>query len=132
MVLDAIGDWAPCRRVLRRGGRVQTIVSGMPRKVTRFGPYLGPACVGFSMARFKVSSVFAGTKVSNVLRTPSAENLAQLTQRIDAGTLRPVVDRTLPLDEIVEAHRYSESGRARGKIVIGVVCGGLRPPQPPP
>jgi NADPH:quinone reductase-like Zn-dependent oxidoreductase len=36
------------------------------------------------------------------------------------GTLRPVIDRVFALDEIVEAHRYIESGRQTGKIVIDV------------
>jgi NADPH2:quinone reductase len=36
------------------------------------------------------------------------------------GTLRPVIDRVFTLDQIVEAHRYIESGRQTGKIVIDV------------
>ena len=36
------------------------------------------------------------------------------------GTLRPAIDRVFALDDIVEAHRYIESGRQTGKIVIDV------------
>jgi NADPH:quinone reductase-like Zn-dependent oxidoreductase len=39
------------------------------------------------------------------------------------GTLRPVIDRVFRLDEIVDAHRYIESGRQTGKIVIDVTAG---------
>jgi len=119
-VLDALGDWGACRRVLRRGGRLCTIVSGLPTAAQRYGPYLGPLAVAGNLLGFQVSSLFAGVRVSNVLRRPSAENLDQLRERIEAGTLRPVVDRVFPLEEIEAAHRYSESGRARGKICVEI------------
>jgi NADPH:quinone reductase-like Zn-dependent oxidoreductase len=37
-----------------------------------------------------------------------------------AGQLKPVVAKTFPLEEIVEAHRYLESNRQIGKIVVTV------------
>ena len=53
-----------------------------------------------------------------------AEKLARGTQYIrdalQSGTLKPVIDSTFSLDEIVEAHRYMESNRQRGKIVVRV------------
>ncbi|MCA8924191.1 MAG: NADP-dependent oxidoreductase [Planctomycetes bacterium] len=120
LVLDALGRWSACRRVLRRGGHLRTIVSGLPEATQRWGPYLGPLSVGLHMLGFKLSSLVAGVKVKNVLREASGEALAELTARIEAGTLRPVVERVFPLDEVVAAHRLSESGRARGKLVIAV------------
>jgi alcohol dehydrogenase len=36
------------------------------------------------------------------------------------GVIRPVVDRVFPISECQSAMDYSESGRARGKIIIGV------------
>lgn len=120
MVLDALGCWSESRRVLRRGGHLRSIVSGLPQATKRYGPYLGPLSVGLRMASFKLTSILLGVRTKNVLRTPSAANLDELTRRIEAGTLAPVVDRTVPLDEIAEAHRYSESGRARGKIAIAI------------
>ena len=42
------------------------------------------------------------------------------------GTLRPAIDRVFALDEIVEAHRYIESGQQTGKIVIDVEDGASR------
>ena len=41
-------------------------------------------------------------------------------QQIDAGKLRVVVDRSFPLDDAAEAHRYMETKRARGKVVLEV------------
>jgi len=51
---------------------------------------------------------------------PSRENLASLTELVEAGKLKVTVDRTFGLDEIVEAHRHSESGHPRGKIVVRI------------
>ena len=39
---------------------------------------------------------------------------------IESGALKPVIDRTFPLDSIVEAHRYMESNVQKGKIVVTV------------
>ncbi|MCW5729688.1 MAG: zinc-dependent alcohol dehydrogenase family protein [Alphaproteobacteria bacterium] len=41
-----------------------------------------------------------------------------ILEHVEAGRLRPVIDRVFRLDEIVEAHRYLESGRQAGKIVV--------------
>lgn len=52
-----------------------------------------------------------------VVRSRRAD-LAHLSARIEAGALRPVVDRVLPLAQIAEGHRFLETKRARGKVVI--------------
>ena len=49
------------------------------------------------------------------------ENLKQLADLIDAGKLKPVIAEVLPLKEIVKAHRLSEKGHTRGKLVLQVV-----------
>lgn len=37
---------------------------------------------------------------------------------VRAGRFKPVIDRTFPFDQIVEAHRYLESGSLSGKVVV--------------
>ena len=39
---------------------------------------------------------------------------------IESGALKPIIDRTFPLESIVEAHRYMESNQQKGKIVVTV------------
>lgn len=51
---------------------------------------------------------------------PNAEQLALLARYVDEGSLRVDVTRTLPLAEAAEAHRISQEGHARGKIVLEV------------
>jgi NADPH:quinone reductase-like Zn-dependent oxidoreductase len=48
------------------------------------------------------------------------EDLLNLKGLVEDGRLRTVVDRSFPLDETAEAHRYVESGRKAGNVIITV------------
>lgn len=48
------------------------------------------------------------------------EDLVLLGELATKGEIKPVIDRTYPLDGIVEAHRYVDTGRKRGNVVITV------------
>lgn len=51
----------------------------------------------------------------------SASDLAQLAHLVDTKQLQPIVSTVLPLQEVQQAHRLSESHHVRGKIVLQVV-----------
>ncbi|MEH6825516.1 MAG: zinc-binding dehydrogenase, partial [Motiliproteus sp.] len=59
-----------------------------------------------------------GCRAASVRVMPNGEQLAQLLALMEQGALRLQVDRLLPLQDVAEAHRYSETGRARGKIIL--------------
>ena len=50
----------------------------------------------------------------------SHEDLAGLSRLAEEGEFRPVIDRTFDLDDVVEAHRYVDSGRKRGNVVLRI------------
>lgn len=52
------------------------------------------------------------------MRSDSGRQLSQITELIDAGVIRPVVDRVFPFGETNEAVAYVEKGRAKGKVVV--------------
>jgi NADPH:quinone reductase-like Zn-dependent oxidoreductase len=48
------------------------------------------------------------------------EDLELLTELIEAGKIRPLIERTYPLDELPAALRHVEEGHARGKVVVTI------------
>ncbi|MHA1930616.1 MAG: NAD(P)-dependent alcohol dehydrogenase [Candidatus Thorarchaeota archaeon] len=46
------------------------------------------------------------------------EHLIQLRELIESGTIRTVIDRTYPLEEMVEAHKFVEQGGKKGNVVV--------------
>jgi NADPH:quinone reductase-like Zn-dependent oxidoreductase len=61
-----------------------------------------------------------GIRVNQSGGPMGAEGMARLAALAEAGELRPVVDRTYDLDEVVEAHRHVDTGRKRGSVVLRV------------
>ena len=63
-----------------------------------------------------------GTCVSVDDGTPKLrrEDLVSLGELATKGEIRPVIDRTYALDDIVDAHRYVDKGHKRGNVVITV------------
>lgn len=63
-------------------------------------------------------------RVISKLASERHEDLEHLRELIEAGKLRAAVDRTCPLDRIVEAHRYVDRGLKRGTLAITISDGG--------
>jgi len=57
---------------------------------------------------------------SFLVMQPSGAQLAEIATLVDAGVIRPVVDRVFPFESTEKALAYVAGGRARGKVVIKV------------
>jgi NADPH:quinone reductase-like Zn-dependent oxidoreductase len=52
------------------------------------------------------------------------EVMRDLVAHAEAGDIAPVIDRTYDFGEIVEAHRYVDTGRKRGSVVVRITAAG--------
>jgi len=122
-VLESIGGEHLDRALatVRPRGTVASITPGLPTYTERHGPWLGLLVFGAHLARRTVSAfVRNGAKLKLVTRRASGANLSRLGRLVDEGAIRPVIDRVFALEEVADAHRYLETGRARGKVVLQV------------
>ena len=110
LIYDCISNHSlgACRRVLNPNGKF-VIVGGKNVRTL-----LSQALKGLVLSRF-VSQSF----VIFVARLRN-EDLIILSDLMQGGKVTPVIDRTYPLSEAVEAFRRLETGHARGKVVITV------------
>jgi 2-desacetyl-2-hydroxyethyl bacteriochlorophyllide A dehydrogenase len=67
-----------------------------------------------------LTSLLPGQRYRVVLMRSNHADLTSLKDLIEAGKLQAIIDRTYPLSAIAEAHAYSESERAVGKIVVTI------------
>lgn len=63
-------------------------------------------------------SPFVRQKLGFFISKERPEDLEELRKLLEAGTIRPLVDKTFPLEEVPAAIQYLRDGRARGKIVV--------------
>jgi NADPH:quinone reductase-like Zn-dependent oxidoreductase len=105
IIFDAVGkrSFSQCKGSLKRGG-----------------VYLLSVPTLAILLQMLWTSMIGNKKAILGVPKSSTEDLNFLKELIEAGKLKAVIDRTYPLEQIVEAHRYVEKGHKRGNVVITV------------
>ena len=103
LILDAVGNRS---------------VPDLKRALTGNGK---AAVVGFtSVAKLVGVALRGGKGIATVLAHMAPKDLELLSELIESGKVRPQIDRRYPFAEIPAALAYLETGRARGKVIVGV------------
>jgi NADPH:quinone reductase-like Zn-dependent oxidoreductase len=107
LIFDAVGkhSFRRCRHALKPGGQYMSTDGGfmwhtpLLALVTKF---VGDKRVRLGIAKYK------------------KEDVLLVRELIEAGKYRPVIDRRYPLEDVVEATRYVETGQKTGNVVLSV------------
>jgi NADPH:quinone reductase-like Zn-dependent oxidoreductase len=127
VVIDSLGgkNLTKSLTVLKPGGLAISVVgppdAAFAAQIGR--PILKPLMALMSR-KVRVMAKKLGVHYSFLFMRADGAQLRKLAALYDAGTLRPVLDRTFPFDETLEAIAYVEQGRAKGKIVITMPSAG--------
>jgi NADPH:quinone reductase-like Zn-dependent oxidoreductase len=101
--------WSACRRVLAPHAIV--LLVGGPKKNRLLGP-LG------HIVKMKLRARLSSQQAVFFIAKPIAADLEALAEVLEAGTVKPVIDRRYALSEVADAFRYLGEGHPHGKIVI--------------
>jgi NADPH:quinone reductase-like Zn-dependent oxidoreductase len=107
VVFDAVGksSFGRCKRLLKPKGIYLS---------TDLGPFPQNPILAL------VTPLFGGKKVLFPIPKHDQEMVKHIKGLLESGAFKPVIDRRYPLDEIVEAYRYVETGQKIGNVVISV------------
>jgi NADPH:quinone reductase-like Zn-dependent oxidoreductase len=107
VVLDSVGksSFSQCKRLLK------------PRGIY-ISSELGPLAQNPFLAL--IAPLHGGKKVMFPIPKHDQLMVAYFRKVMESGEFRPVIDRTYPLDQIVEAYRYVETGQKTGNVVISL------------
>ena len=121
-VYDTIGGETLRRsfKIVRTGGHIVSI-SGLPNG--RFGKSYRSGFLKTNLFRLLTLRETWLERKHRVTYTflfmrPSGRQLEHITEWIETGQIKPVIDRIYPFEEAQAALEYSESGRAKGKVVL--------------
>lgn len=103
LIFDTVGsgDYAFYRAALKEEGRLLLCGASLPQ-----------------MIKSKWEARSSRQQVCLGEASETVERLRTLKELVAAGRYRPLIDRSYPLEQIVDAHAYVDTGRKRGSVVI--------------
>lgn len=109
-------------RILKPGGQIVS-VSGMPN--ARFGKeanlgWMKTAMLSIVSRKITALERKTQTKYHFLFMKASGAQWKILTEMIEAGQIKPVIDKVYQLKDTAQAFDYLESGRAKGKVIVKV------------
>ena len=110
IIFDTVGktSFSRCKSSLKQRGIYLTTVPGLVDLLQT----LWTSMVGSKKAKF----AFAGLRPASEM----TKDLILSKELMEAGKIKPVIDRRYPLEQIADAHRYVETGHKKGNVVITV------------
>lgn len=108
LIYDTVGvrSFADCRNSLTKNGVYASPVIGM----SLLSDMIATSVLGTKKAKFSATGALPKKEIKRLL--------AILINIIEAGHLKGIVDRTYPLDKVVDAHEYIEKGHKTGNVVL--------------
>jgi NADPH:quinone reductase-like Zn-dependent oxidoreductase len=105
IIFDPLGKtlFSDCKSVLEDSGQYLTATAG-------FREFLQMGWTG----------LFGQKKVKAGFVLDKQDDLLLVKELVEAGKVHPLIDRTYPLEQIVEAHWYVDAGHKRGNVVITI------------
>ena len=105
VIVDCVGNasYERVRHLLRPGGALLLVIADLP-----------------AILRAPIRSRRTGHRITTDAGKPTADDLAFLVDLAEAGSFRAVRDRTYDLADVAEAHRYVDTGRKRGSVVLRI------------
>jgi alcohol dehydrogenase len=109
-------------RILKSGGKVISI-SGPPD--TAFAKEIGlswfmKTAIFFLSRKVRSQAEKLGVDYSFLFMQANGKQLSEIGKLIEAGVIRPVIDKVFPFEQMNEAMSYVSSGRAKGKVIVRV------------
>jgi len=120
LVIDGVGNrvWPSSLKVLKPGGRLLTLAPALPAPPAGWIQFMTTVAGG--VASGITRTLLSGRRFGLVRVQPRGGDLEKIDALVQTGKVRPIVGKVYPLEQIADAHRESEAGHARGKLVIRI------------